>query len=151
MDCSLPGFSVHGIFQARVLEWVGISFSRGSSRPGDRTWVSCIVDRCFTLWATREAMDMDYFISLLKKEGKEPQVLNLLAHSITHYFFFLKSSTLCISLPFISWKIELLCQFLPPVQVLSYSWWCYSSNILTSLVLALYLPLILALFYHSFL
>ena len=33
MDCSLPGFSVHGIFQARVLEWVVISFSRGSSQP----------------------------------------------------------------------------------------------------------------------
>jgi len=34
MDCSLPGFSVHGIFQARVPEWVAISFSRGSSNPG---------------------------------------------------------------------------------------------------------------------
>ena len=48
MDCSLPGFSVHGIFQARVLEWVAISFSRGSSGPRDRTQVSCIVGRCFT-------------------------------------------------------------------------------------------------------
>ena len=46
-DCSLPGFSVHGIFQARVLEWVAISFSRGSSRPRDWTWVSQIVGRCF--------------------------------------------------------------------------------------------------------
>ena len=35
VDCSLPGFSVHGILQARILEWVTISFSRGSSRPGD--------------------------------------------------------------------------------------------------------------------
>ena len=40
MDCSPPGFSVHGIFQARILEWVAIPFSRGSSRPRDRTWVS---------------------------------------------------------------------------------------------------------------
>ena len=40
MDCSLPGFFVHGIFQARVLEWVAISFSRGSSWPRNRTWVS---------------------------------------------------------------------------------------------------------------
>ena len=38
-DCSLPGSSVHGIFQARVLEWIAISFSRGSSRPRDRTRV----------------------------------------------------------------------------------------------------------------
>ena len=49
MDCSLPGSSVHGIFQTRVLEWVDISFSRGSSRPRDQTWVSCIAGRCFTL------------------------------------------------------------------------------------------------------
>ena len=55
MDCSLSGSSVHGIFQARVLEWVAISFSRGSSQPRDRTWVSHIAGRCFTVWATREA------------------------------------------------------------------------------------------------
>ena len=54
MDCSLPGSSVHAIFQARVLEWVAISFSRGSSWPSDLTWVSCIAGRCFTIWATRE-------------------------------------------------------------------------------------------------
>jgi len=47
MDCSLPCSSVHGIFQARVLEWVAISFSRGSSQPRDWTWVFHIVGRCF--------------------------------------------------------------------------------------------------------
>ena len=52
MDCSLPGFSLHGIFQARVLEWVAISFSSGSSWPRDRTQVSCIAGSHFTLWAT---------------------------------------------------------------------------------------------------
>ena len=56
MDCSLPGSSVHRIFQARVLEWAAISLSRGSSQPRDQTWVSCITDRCFTVWATREAL-----------------------------------------------------------------------------------------------
>ena len=50
-----PGSSVHGILQARTLEWVDISFSRGSSQPRDRTQVSCIAGRCFILWATREA------------------------------------------------------------------------------------------------
>ena len=40
-DCSLPDSSAHVIFQARILEWVAISFSRGSSLTGDRTWVSC--------------------------------------------------------------------------------------------------------------
>ena len=56
MDCSLLWSSIHGVFQARVLEWVAISFSRGSSWPGDRSWVSRIVGRhCgFTVWATRE-------------------------------------------------------------------------------------------------
>ena len=54
MDCSLPGSSVHGIFQATVLEWIAISFSRGSSQPRDWTRVSGIVDRRFTIWATRE-------------------------------------------------------------------------------------------------
>ena len=54
MDCSLPGSSLHGIFQTRILEWVVISFSRRSSRPRDWTWVSRIIDRCFTVWATRE-------------------------------------------------------------------------------------------------
>ena len=57
MDCSPPGSSVHWILQARILEWVAISFSRGSSRPRDRTWVSHIGSRCFNLWATREAPD----------------------------------------------------------------------------------------------
>ena len=56
MDCSLPGSSVHGIFQARVLEWVAISFSRGSSRPRDRTQVFHIVGRSFTVWAMREVL-----------------------------------------------------------------------------------------------
>ena len=55
MDCSPPGSSVHRIFQARVLEWAAISLSRGSSQPRDQMQVSCITDRCFTIWATREA------------------------------------------------------------------------------------------------
>jgi len=42
MDCSPPGFSVHGILQARIPEWVVIPFSRGSSQPRDQTQVSCI-------------------------------------------------------------------------------------------------------------
>ena len=52
MDCSPPGSSIHDIFLARILEWVAISFSSGSSRPRDRTWVSHTAGRCFTIWAT---------------------------------------------------------------------------------------------------
>ena len=54
MDCSPPGSCIHGFLQARVLEWVAISFSRGSSQPRDQTWVSRIVGRHFTVWVTRE-------------------------------------------------------------------------------------------------
>ena len=68
MDYSLPGFSVHGIFQARVLECVAISFSRGSSQLRDRTQVSCIVGRRFTLWATREALSPLKTWILLKEQ-----------------------------------------------------------------------------------
>ena len=56
MDYSLPVSSVHGIFQAKVLEWVVISFSRESSWPRDWTQVSCIAGRFFIIWATREVL-----------------------------------------------------------------------------------------------
>ena len=71
MDCSLPGSSVHGIFQAIVLEWIVISFSRGSSRPRDQTWVSRILDRCFTVWATREVQQGSH--SNMKEKSKALQ------------------------------------------------------------------------------
>ena len=57
MDCSLPD-SVHGIFQTRILEWVAISFSRGSCWPRDRTLVSRTAGRLFTIWAIREAHNL---------------------------------------------------------------------------------------------
>ena len=49
MDCSPPGSSVHGILQARIVDWVTISFSRGSSQPRDQTQVSCTAGRHFTV------------------------------------------------------------------------------------------------------
>ena len=67
MDCSLPGSSVHGIFQARILEWVAISFSRGSSQLRDWTLVSCIGGRRFPIWATREAALIASLYYLRKK------------------------------------------------------------------------------------
>ena len=61
MDCSPPGFSVHETLQARILEWVAISFSRGSSQPRDQIQVSCIAGRYFAIWATRETLAPDSF------------------------------------------------------------------------------------------
>ena len=57
-DGSLPGSSVCGILQARILKWIAIPFSRGSSRPRDGTQVSCIVGRFFTVWVTRETFGL---------------------------------------------------------------------------------------------
>ena len=56
MDCSPPGFSVHGISQARILEWIAISFSRGSSWPRDHTCISCIGRRILYHRDTWEAL-----------------------------------------------------------------------------------------------
>ena len=58
MNGSLPGCMVHGIFQARVLEWIAISFPRGSSQPWDWIQVSCIADRHFVVWATESACNI---------------------------------------------------------------------------------------------
>ena len=53
--CGPLDYTVHGIPQARILEWVAFPFSRGSSQPRDQTQVSCIAGRFFTSWAMREA------------------------------------------------------------------------------------------------
>ena len=70
MDCNPTDSSVHGIFQARILEWFAIYFSRGSSWPRDQTWVSFTAGRFFTDWAPREAqknhrIDQMYFLFLV--------------------------------------------------------------------------------------
>ena len=67
MDWGLPGSSFHGVFQARILEWIAIPLSRGLSWPRDRTWVSRIAGRLFTVWATRED-----WISIGKKINFDP-------------------------------------------------------------------------------
>ena len=97
MDCSLPGSSVHGIFQTRVLEWGAIAFSRGSTQPRDWTRVSCIVDRRFTIWATREDREVDnqvllYVLSwIVRRIG---DIKNSLGHKNSFTYF------TCLSLGF---------------------------------------------------
>ena len=94
MDYSLPGSSIHGIFQVRVLEWGCHSFSRGSSRPRDRTRVSRIAGRHCTVWATREALNiMRTTYNFISLEGKAfPAVptsfseeMSLIPTEQTHY------------------------------------------------------------------
>ena len=76
VDCSPPSSSIHGILQARILEWVAISFSRGSSRPRDRTQVSHIAGRRFNLCTTREALKYKNPSTNIKdfKGGKEARL-----------------------------------------------------------------------------
>ena len=57
MDWGLPDSSVHGILQARILEWVAVPFSRGSYQPRDWTQVSLIAGGLFIIWTTRKAQE----------------------------------------------------------------------------------------------
>ena len=74
MDCSQPGSSVHGIFQARIREWVAVSSSRGSSRPRDQTWVSKVsctirwaLSHCVTQWSSNQgAAHLSHLIYIYK-------------------------------------------------------------------------------------
>ena len=69
MDCSLPDPSVHGILQARILEWVAMPSSRGSSLPRSQTWVSCIAGRFFTT-ELPEKTPKSLYLSLNLKSSK---------------------------------------------------------------------------------
>ena len=64
VDCSPPGSSVYRIFQARIVEWIAISFSKGSSRPRNQTKVSCVAGRFFTYWERREAWYIAYLFTM---------------------------------------------------------------------------------------
>ena len=96
MDCCPPSSSVHGILQARILEWVAYPFYSGSSQPRNWTGVLCIAGGFFTSWATREApLDIcEYFTNLIEVMG----------------FYFISKEDLCINssgsnFPFHFWKM----------------------------------------------
>ena len=80
MDYSSTGSSVHGISQARIVKWVAIPFSRGSSWPRDRTWVSCITGRFFTIWAIREFLHVIFMLNSTTMTPWNP--------GLSHFFFF---------------------------------------------------------------
>ena len=79
MDCSLPGSSVHGILQARILEWIAMPSSRGSTPLKDWTQVSCIADSFFTTTASWEVLNIVYSV---------PYILPVVSHlaNITYAF-----------------------------------------------------------------
>ena len=119
MVCSLPGSSVHGIFQAKVLEWVAISFSRGSSWPRDQTQVPCIAGRFFTVWVTREPICGGRGQG--KKKGGNPFGLSILDTDfcvyVSHYILIHPCSfsffwILCVWILSLSMFCKLICLFL---------------------------------------
>ena len=83
MDCSLPGSTVLGILQARILEWVAISFSRVSSPPRDWTQVSFTASRLFTTWDLGEAQEQQSHALQSIGSQSQTQVKSLSMHSIT--------------------------------------------------------------------
>ena len=99
MDRSLSGSSVHGIFQARVLEWGAIAFPRGSSRPRDWAWVPRVVGRCFTVWAKCASDFLLWNMLCAQWQGKEwskltfieclsvPVLDNLVSFILTSVYF----------------------------------------------------------------
>ena len=103
MDCSPPGSSVLGIFQARILEWVAISFSRGSSQHRYQTCVSCvssIAGGFFTCWAIREVPVSPIWLQI---PGKDNYVFPSL------FFIFLAVLGLCCGI----WAVHCSVQTLP--------------------------------------
>ena len=85
MDCSLPSSSVHRILQARVLEWVAIPFSRGSSRPRDWTWVSYIPGRFLAIWTLiKGALQNSLFLGSMTLHTFPPDYLVFLSWTSPH-------------------------------------------------------------------
>jgi len=128
--------------QAKILEWVAISFSRGSSWPRGRTWVSCIAGRFFTVWATREAHIILHFSETpLQSSGYNSSATfnsNMTQSSESDYSPLVASLLLLFSHSVVSdslWPHELRytrlpCPLLPPrvcSKSCSLSWWCHST------------------------
>ena len=70
VDCSLPGFSIHGISQTRILKWVTITISKGSSRSRDQTCISSTGGQVLYHWATREVLPKDILFFLRHHRGQ---------------------------------------------------------------------------------
>ena len=130
MDCSLPGSSVHGIFQVRILEWVAISFSRVSFKPKNETLNSCVywIGRWIIChWTTWEARGQnikcdkitilnDYFVTTVTEKKKNTHLVTFVKveyfcpHWRTQYFLVHKIFCLCTK----DWLWHLSLQ---PIQV----------------------------------
>ena len=111
MDCGPPGSSVHGILQAKILEWVAILFSRGSSQHRNQTRVSHTSGRFFTIW------DTDYTLIIIIKKLLSSRIFGVgflghksafspgfLSAEYSSLFFFFLTNTCLLSIGF--WEVS---------------------------------------------
>ena len=126
-DCSPPGSSVHGVLQARTLEWAAIPFSRGSSRPRDWTWVSWTASGACAVWVAREA-------PLISNKAENP-----FTHSIDLCISFIwKLPVLVLGLNFF-WVLHLFLWLVHAVNFSTTRHWSYVlKNISFSVICTLY-------------
>ena len=108
IDCSPAGSSVHGILQARMVEWVAISFSRGSSWPRDRTQVSCIAGRLFTDWVMGEGQS-NHYVQLTQGEGKLHLLKGRVSKNVWTCFLNNQSRKVECLVIFVIWAMFLVC------------------------------------------
>ena len=137
MNYSSPSSSVHGILQERILQWVARLFSRGSSWPRDRTWVSCIAGRLFSIWATREVLCFSRQMIISWMEGTSsiyseyPREVPHPWHSIIvweidqlpSHFIFRACVLSCVQLFAAPWTIA--CQAPPSMGFYRQYWSCH--------------------------
>ena len=103
MDCSPPGSSVHGILQARILEWIVIPFSRGSSQPKDQTWVFCTAGGFFTTELSGKPCALDFIRFLFLSSSLPPSIIIFCLYLVNssnnfhvfHLYMFLLWSNTC--------------------------------------------------------
>ena len=122
-DCSLPGSSVHGILQARILEWLAIHFSRGFSRPRDWTLVFCIAGRFFTIWATGIGGKLSlYWINLICNLNYSQKKFRVQIASLMKSIRYLKGENYQVYTNFFrKWKREIFHNSLYEVNIVSLS------------------------------
>ena len=99
MDCSLPGSSVHGISQTRILEWIAISFSMGSSWPRNGTCISCTGRQLLYCWATRGAWYCWYWHKISNKDTLTMWLLNWWTMELSWVFPFIFKTTTLFHVP----------------------------------------------------
>ena len=129
-DHSPPGSSIHGILQARVLEWVAISFSRGSSLPRDQVQVSRTSGRLSTLWATRETLKLIRRVNSMCSRGKRwegQKKKEIMNNAKTFYVLLWKGFWIYIWI-----QIDLICESMQTHWCVHLSWLYYRNTLLSN-------------------